>query len=440
MKEVIKLSTANSVKVGIEAISVYLPGYSLDLAEIAREYNIDPQKYYKGLGLKKMTVPHPNDDTVTMAANAAMSLFEKNDIDRRDVGMVLVSTETGIDASKPVAVYVHELVGLPSNCRTLDIQHGCYGSTAALKLAAAWATGAARGSKALVIASDIANYQEGSPGEPTQGAAAVAMLVGMNPAILELLSYPEVVYSSQVMDFWRPNYSRAAFVDSRLSIDCYLDCLKRTFKTFQSNSGISIRDYDNFLFHMPFPRMAEKAYQSLVDEFGPVDERERRLFVSEGLERQVLPSTWAARESGNSYNGSLYISLAALLEGQNAACENRLIGMYSYGSGHCAEFFAAKTGSDSGAWEGRIGLKEMLSNRIEIDYHTYLQFRKESEERNVNDCFCEMPQHLSESEAVFLGINNHKRIYIPARNSIAAEKMGNSIRVPSALSHSKHFR
>ena len=49
-------STANFVKVGIEAISVYLPGYSLDLAEIARANNIDPQKYYKGLGLKTRAI------------------------------------------------------------------------------------------------------------------------------------------------------------------------------------------------------------------------------------------------------------------------------------------------------------------------------------------------------------------------------------------------
>ena len=39
---------------------------------------------------------------------------------------------------------------------------------------------------AIVVSADIAEYELGSSGEPTQGAGAVAMLVGQQPTLLEI--------------------------------------------------------------------------------------------------------------------------------------------------------------------------------------------------------------------------------------------------------------
>ena len=61
-------------------------------------------------------------------------------------------------------------------------------------------------SKVLVIASDIAKYGIGTPGEPTQGAGAVAMLISQNPRILSF-NDDNVAQTRDVMDFWRPNYA-----------------------------------------------------------------------------------------------------------------------------------------------------------------------------------------------------------------------------------------
>ena len=60
--------------------------------------------------------------------------------------------------------------------------------------------------RSLVIASDIAKYGIDTPGEPTQGAGSVAMLVTQNPRILAF-NDDNVAQTRDVMDFWRPNYS-----------------------------------------------------------------------------------------------------------------------------------------------------------------------------------------------------------------------------------------
>ena len=90
----------------------------------------------------------------------------------------VVVTETGVDHSKPVGIFVHELAGIGSQCRVYEVKHACYGATGALKLAAAWvAAGVWPGKKALVVASDFSRAHLGDQIEPLCGGCGVAMLV-----------------------------------------------------------------------------------------------------------------------------------------------------------------------------------------------------------------------------------------------------------------------
>ncbi len=123
--------------------------------------------------------------------------------------MLLVATETGVDHAKPVSIFVHDLLGIGRRCRVYELKHACYAGTAALMTAADWVrAGGGRARRALVIAADIARYEIGSPGEPTQGAGAVAMLVGRAPQAL-VLSEQSGTYAGNVHDFWRPLDRRA---------------------------------------------------------------------------------------------------------------------------------------------------------------------------------------------------------------------------------------
>src|SRR6185436_16405662 len=108
------------------------------------------------------------------------------------------------------------------------------GGTAALMTAADWVR-ASRGQvrRALVIAADIARYALGSPGEPTQGAGAVAMLIGPEPQVL-FLSEDSGLHAANVYDFWRPLERREALVDGKFSIDCYLNALAGAFQSYRS--------------------------------------------------------------------------------------------------------------------------------------------------------------------------------------------------------------
>ena len=190
------------MKVGIDAIAYHGPEHYIDLSDLAIARGVDPAKYIYGLGQKRMAIATPCEDTVTLAINAGLKAIKNFNVDPSEIGTLVVGTETGIDHSKPVAVYVHEALGLRTSCRTYETKHACFGAMAGLTSACDWITSKrAQGSKALVIAADIARYPLGDPGEPTQGAGAVAMIVSESP---RLFSFHPVVtgdFTKQVMDF-----------------------------------------------------------------------------------------------------------------------------------------------------------------------------------------------------------------------------------------------
>jgi hydroxymethylglutaryl-CoA synthase len=367
-----------------------------------------------------MAVPAPWEDPVSMAASAAAELFERWAVRAESIGLVVVGSESTVDAAKPIASFVHGLLGLPPECRSFDATHACYGGTAALRMAADWCAhrGAAKGQAALVVATDIARYPVGSPGEPTQGAGAVAMVVGPEASIFAFGQHPDAVYTRDVMDFWRPHYSREALVDGPMSIECYLRALEHTYAAYERSSGLRLEDHAHLLFHVPFPRMAFKGYRLLHEREAragapPVD-------VDAAFAERVAPALWANAEMGNLYSGSLYLSLAALLESRGGVLAGERVGLFSYGSGCCGEFFSGLVGEDPRAWEGRIGLRRRLARRRAIDYAEYAEFRRRGALMDRQGSYDPHPAADGWGRFVFQGVRDHRRCYARSVPSPAA--------------------
>src|SRR5699024_4539297 len=192
--------------------------YVLDLHTLAEHPGIDPNQYRLGLGQDAFSMPAPDEDIVTMAAEAAQKLLARHDVGQ--VRQVLFATESSVDQSKAAGVYLHELLGLPANVRSIELKQACYSGTAALQMAV---NAIARNpeEQILVITSDVARYALDTGGEPTQGAGAVAMLISADPHLVEI-EPGSGFHTSDVNDFWRPNDSTTPFVDGQLSLDAYL--------------------------------------------------------------------------------------------------------------------------------------------------------------------------------------------------------------------------
>lgn len=413
------------MKVGIEAIAFDIPKFYVDMAELAHHRSIDPAKFIKGLGQVEMSVVSPCEDTVTLAAGAAIKMMHGFNINKESIGLCVVGTETPIDQSKPIASHIHEILNLPKNCRVFETKHACYGATAALAMATDWIlSGRAQGKKALIIASDIARYGLNTAGEPTQGAGAVAMLISDNPKLLELETNYVGNYSEQVMDFWRPTYSKEAFADGHFSIQCYLtalagafDSYKESFKKYNSDVPKNLSNrFAACLYHVPFVKMANKAHHKLIEhELNTKIEKEdpRMEEVNKDFSERVGDNLKLNASVGNIYTGSLYLSLFNFLEKNSAQNVGRAISLFSYGSGCTSEFFSGVVQPGASLALQRVSSESALKSRVRISVEQYEVMLNAAAESDLNNAEVSDPDTWKISGPVlYLGNKDHKRHYL----------------------------
>ena len=407
------------MRVGIEAIAFHSPQHYIDLADLANARGVDPNKFTKGLGQLEMAVATPMEDTVTLAVNAARKALDKFNIDYDEIGTLVVGTESGVDHSKPVAVYVHEALGLRSNCHTYETKHACFGAMAAVFSANDWIScGRADGSKAMIIASDIARYPIGDPGEPTQGAGAVAMVISDTPNLLQF--DPEISghYTKQVMDFWRPLYSTKAFVDGHYSIECYLNALEAALADALDKATIpELYGMDLLqacIYHVPFVKMAAKAHHRHYEvDTGEKIEKESERFADVKKSFIEKTSPWLSLNAivGNIYTGSLFLSLIDLLR-NNTSSNLRQISMFSYGSGCAASMNIAYPTPGFERFRDKIDPEPELRTRRKLSIEEYENIMRISDSLEIGDTkeFSPGDWDLT-SDFLYLGNKNHIRQY-----------------------------
>ncbi|MCC4482369.1 hydroxymethylglutaryl-CoA synthase [Limosilactobacillus reuteri] len=382
------------MRIGIDKMAFATTNDYLDLVELAKERSVDPNKFTIGIGQDLQAVVPPTQDIVTLGATAAKKLLtpelEKN------ISTVIVATESGIDNSKASAIYIKRLLGLSDFTRTVEMKEACYSATAAIQFAKG-VVALNPQETVLVIAADIARYGLNTPGEVTQGAGAVAMLISQNPHILTLED-TTVAYSKDIMDFWRPLYATEALVDGKYSTNVYIEFFLQTFTRYRQLTGRELADFAALTFHMPFTKMGKKGLEGLL--------KDRNDEVAQRLRTQLTASQLFSRQVGNLYTGSLYLSLMSLLQNSDLRAGSR-IGLFSYGSGAEGEFY---TGILEDGYEHYMNnIQEELKHRHQVSVAEYEKLF--NSQLGMNDGDIEFDVTNDPSPFVLKGQKDHQRIY-----------------------------
>ena len=376
-------NTTTPLAVGIDRICFATPHYYLNLTDLANARGIDPNKFTIGIGQSEQSVPPNHQDIVTLAAQAALPLLPHTDSNR--LKMLIVGTESGVDASKSSALYVQNLLKLTPWVRCIEVKEACYGGTAALMMACDYVRAhAEKDPQVLVIASDIARYGLATPGEVTQGAGAVAMLVSANPHVLKI-NDDSVVKSADIQDFWRPVYQDTALARGKFSTEQYIQFFCDVWKEYCAQNGCNFNDFAGLCFHLPYTKMGLKALKAAMNSCdNSCDNTCADSNLSESSRNRLLSryetSTKYSRRVGNIYTGSLYLGLLSLLELDEYAHENSKlpqlksgdkIGLFSYGSGAVGEFFS---GTLAPGFKDALFAREhayMLDSRVRLSVADY---------------------------------------------------------------------
>lgn len=422
--------------VGIDAIAIAIARLSLPVSLLAAARNIDPEKLEKGLGLKAMTLPDVHQDVVVFAANALTKLFSENSIHPNEVSRIYVGTESGIDSAKPVGSYLLPLLeqqygtGSCGHIDTVDFMFACIAGVDALETCLDYIRLNPE-KKAVVITTDIAKYDLGSPGEYTQGAGALAMLLTANPRILSF-SREIAVSSKGVHDFFKPHrivtkpeltglagnepwqgvlesevhiHKDQPVFDGQYSNHCYAERTKEAYFSYKKNrySQTPLHDrWDAIVMHLPYAyqgrRMFTEIY-ALDSENRPTENNNaandkrpdlKEIAKSDGylglVSKKLAPAERASSHIGNLYTGSIFMALASALA-VNAEYENDLtgktVGFLAYGSGSKAKVFEGVV--QPGWQEGvtKTALFQQLAKSVTVDFETYLRLHKKEQTESV---------------------------------------------------------
>lgn len=347
------------MKIGIDKIGFFTSDLYVDMRELAQQRQEDPAKYLIGIGQKKMAVIRPTQDVVTLAANAVDQIL--SEADRQKLGLVIFGTESGVDNSKSTAAYLAGLLKLPEKLQVVEVKQACYGATAGLDFAQGYLCLHPE-KKVLVIGADIARYGLRTPGEPTQGGGAVAMLVTTNPRIIAF-EPNSAVAMWDANDFWRPLGESEARVAGKFSNNLYLDLLQEVWQEYQKTAGLQLIDFTAFIFHLPYTKLGLKGLRSLTSG--------NDLAINSQLFKQFEAARSYNSQVGNLYTGSLYLSFLSLLQNSPKLQAGQRIGFYSYGSGAQAEFFSGLLQPKFKEQIARNDFKQILTGRRKISVADY---------------------------------------------------------------------
>ena len=187
-----------------------------------------------------------------------------------------------------------------------------------------------------MITTDAARPLPHTYAEPSQGAAAVALLVSDQPRLVEIEKGLSGCYGFEVMDSCRPT-PEIETGDADLSLLTYLECIENSFLAYQRKApGATFADFDYLAFHTPFGGMAKGAHRTMMRKF----ERVPPAQVESDFLRRLAPSLHYCARVGNIYSGTVFLALAGVLAHADFSERPAHIGLFSYGSGCCSEFYS----------------------------------------------------------------------------------------------------
>ncbi len=276
--------------IGVSGYAFYVPPFRVQLKDWCRWTKKSWEKVEKNVG-RSFRVATPKDSVYTMAANAALRLILNYEINPEEIGFIGLGTESSTDNSAGCIIVrgmldeALETLGKPRisrQCEVPEFKHACLGGVYALKSALRYVATDGVGRKAIVISSDLAEYERGSTGEQTQGAGAVAQLVEENPKLFAVdLKTAAGASTYRGVDFRKPHRTRLNSVipndscrlpdypvfNGKYSTLCYTDQTISALANMTQKLKIDIRtlfnDVEGAFFHRPFHSLPINVLASL---------------------------------------------------------------------------------------------------------------------------------------------------------------------------------
>jgi hydroxymethylglutaryl-CoA synthase len=296
------------IEVGIAGYGAYVPRPRIAARAIAAVWG-------KGEGgrlpVAEKSVPSLDEDTVTMAIEAARSAVARAAVEPSRIRAVWVGTESKPYAVKPGGTVVAEAIGAVPEVSAADLEFACKAGSEAMQAAIAF-VGSGMAEYAMGIGMDAAQSKPGDHLEFTAAAGGAAYLVGPASSSLAVVE-ATTSYVTDTPDFFRRQHMHYPEHGHRFTGEpSYFAHSRGASKHLLEGLGRSAADFRWAVFHQPNPKFM------------------RRIAAELGFsEAQIAPGAVVDR-IGNTYSGASLLGLAGILD---VAAPGDRIFFCSYGSG-----------------------------------------------------------------------------------------------------------
>lgn len=339
--------------VGIVSYGAYIPRYRIKLEEIAKIWGDNPKSITGGLMVFEKSVPDMDEDTITIAVEAARHAIHRGSVDPGRIGAIYTGSESHPYAVKPSSTVVAEAIGANASLTAADFEFACKAGTAAIQVCMGL-VGSGMIDLGMAIGSDVSQGAPGDALEYTAAAGGVAYIIGKD----DLVANIEATYSytTDTPDFWRREGEPYPEHGGRFTGEpAYFKHITSAASGLMKKLGTKPSDYDYAVFHQPNGKFPVKVAKML----GFSDEH-----IKPGL---VVPKL------GNTYSGSCMMGLAAILD--IAKPQDRIF-VTSFGSGAGSDAFSIEvTDRIDEIRNSAPSVDKLLSNPIYIDYAMYAKHK-----------------------------------------------------------------
>jgi len=341
------------MKVGIVSYGTYIPKYRIKVEEIARIWGENPESIKGGLGVYQKSIPDLDEDTATIAVEAAREAVARSGINPEEIGAVYVGSESHPYIVKPTATIVGEALGVGNEFFAADLEFACKAGTAGIQLCMGLVSSGMI-NYGLAIGADTSQGAPGDPLEYSASAGGAAYIIGSKGIVAQIID--TYSFTSDTPDFWRREGQPYPSHGGRFTgLPAYFRHVTSAAKGLMEKTGLKPSDFNYAVFHQPngkFPTRAAKMLGFSSDQ------------IKQGL---VVPYI------GNTYSGSSLLGLAAVLD---VAKPGDRILLVSFGSGAGSDAFAIEVTDEIESLNRKPEVWEKIKSGVFVDYGIYVKLRR----------------------------------------------------------------
>jgi hydroxymethylglutaryl-CoA synthase len=339
---------------GIVGYGAYIPVYRIKTAEIARVWGEEPDRIEKGLGILEKAVGGVDEDTTTIAVEAARHALARAGIDPKKLGALYVGSESHPYAVKPTGTIVAEAIDATPNLTSADLEFACKAGTAALQIALAMVD-AKMIQYGMAIGADTAQGRPGDALEYSAASGGAAFITGPNKESVAIID-STFSFTTDTPDFWRRQHAEYPTHGGRFTgKPAYFRHVISATQGLLEKTGTKTTDYDYVVFHQPNGKFPLEAAKKL------------------GIPPEKLKAGLLTPIIGNTYSGASPLGLTAILDEAKAGAR---ILLTSFGSGAGSDSFAITVTDRIDAARNKAPkTKDYIAKKKYIDYATYIKYR-----------------------------------------------------------------